>query len=229
METKEIIYDKIFDYSEFLESGSNTDCELKFPDQPSIFAHKLVLANSSKFFFNAFTGNMTEQQTGIVSCSFNPDNILEKVVKYMYNGKIQFSNSELMQLYATVNYYGIDSLRSVLEEKIDKEITPENMLDYCNICYEKNLNEVLNILAVKIGQRLDEYSVDKLTDILDVRVYALALKNSKLDARAKLNHIRSFIRDYELDQNEKESLLAAVGNGPVVDELINSIFPQLKA
>ena len=223
-----ISYDPIFNYSEFLESGVTWDCKIVFPDGNEMKCHKIVLSNSSKFFFNAFTGDMSEQVTGVVNISYNPGNLLADVIKWMYDGKISKNiyENKLMELYAIVHFYGVDVLKEKVEEKIKESVNINNIFDYINKCYDDDLQESLNILAPIIGEHINEYNVDKLSDALDVRVYSLVLKASKLSDSEKLNHMKNFIKSYEMNSEEKQMLRDSL-TAPENNSLIKSIFPDI--
>ena len=223
-----ISYDPIFNYSEFLESGVTWDCKIVFPDGNEMKCHKIVLSNSSKFFFNAFTGDMSEQVTGVVNISYNPGNLLADVIKWMYDGKISKNiyENKLMELYAIVHFYGVDVLKEKVEEKIKESVNINNIFDYINKCYDDDLQESLNILAPIIGEHINEYNVDKLSDALDVRVYSLVLKSSKLSDSEKLNHMKNFIKSYEMNSEEKQMLRDSL-TAPENNSLIKSIFPDI--
>ena len=223
-----ISYDPIFNYSEFLKSGVTSDCQIVFPDGKEMKCHKIVLSNSSKFFFNAFTGDMSEQMTGVVNISYNPGNLLASVIQWMYDGKISKSiyENNLMELYAIVHFYGVDVLKDKVEEKIKSTVNINNISDYINKCYDDDLQESLNVLAPIIGEHINEYNVDKLSDALDVRVYSLVLKSSKLNDSEKLQHMKNFIKSYEMNSEEKQMLRDSLSS-PDNTNLIKSTFPNI--
>lgn len=227
-EQRIIAFDPIFDYMEFLNDGIVCDCRIIFPDNTEMKCHKMILSNSSKFFFNAFTGDMAEQATGVVNVNFNPGNLLQKVIKWMYNGRIELdetSKKELMQLYAIVHFYGIETLKADVEKKIDSVVNNNNILDYVDICYEEDLQEPLNALAPKIGKNIEKFDVKVLSDKLDVRVYSLAMRESGLSDDMRLIKMKEFVGTYELGEDEKQMLRDSLMT-PITDR-ISKIFPAL--
>jgi hypothetical protein len=228
VEQKLIAYNPIFDYIEFLEKETVWDCRIIFADGSEMKCHKLILANSSKFFFNAFTGDMAEQSTGIVQIQFNPENLLQKVIRWMYNGDIKYDDKSLMQLYAVVHFYGIEVLKADVEKKINEVVNDENVLEYANSCYEMDLQESLNALAPIIGKNILNHDVNKLSEILDVRVYSLAIKESGLSDEAKLKNMKEFLGDYELNEDEKQMLRDSLSNpnAPLVKKILPEIYKQ---
>ncbi|EAX92653.1 BTB/POZ domain containing protein [Trichomonas vaginalis G3] len=171
-----------FDFSEFFDKSLVTDCLIKFEGSSSaeIRAHKLILANSSNFFFNMFTGQMDEERTGTVNLVYNPDNLLQEAIRWMYNGKKFYEDydiEKLLKLYAVSAFYTIENLQNDLKTVISQKIPQLKMLNYCDFCYKQGLSETLNYLAVLIGENFEKYDdISKMSDILDVRVYALALQ-----------------------------------------------------
>ena len=99
-EPRTIVYHSLFDFGDFFENQMISDCKIVTEDQTEIPAHRVILANSSKTFFNYFTADMEESRTGIVKASFNPNGLLRKVVKYMYDGVIQIDLDNWVDLYA---------------------------------------------------------------------------------------------------------------------------------
>jgi hypothetical protein len=62
----------------------------QFPDDPeftAIRAHRLVLANSSRFFPNIFSAGMQEAESGIVDVVYPPEPFV-KVLRWMYGGQL---------------------------------------------------------------------------------------------------------------------------------------------
>lgn len=229
---QKINYAPIFNYKEFLDNSTNSDCEIQLNDgKAPIKAHKLILANSSTFFYNMFTGQMTEAETGTVEIEYNPGNLVREVINWMYDGKIDYDDKEnvkkLLQIYAISAFYGVSVLQEEIEKIFKQKINPQNMLENCEICYENELNETLNFLAVLIGKNLKDYDVKQLSDILDVRVYAIALKNAEGDNEFKLQHMKDFIGDYEMKDEDKVNLKYALKDDPQKEGLIQKIFPAL--
>ncbi|EAY06448.1 BTB/POZ domain containing protein [Trichomonas vaginalis G3] len=228
-------YAPIFNFSEFLDNSIISDCEIILDDgEPPIKAHKLILANSSSFFLNIFTAQMEESATGKVPITKNPGKLLRRVINWMYDGKIQYNddNKDLLRLYEISLYYGVLVLNESLQKLIREKIKTEDILDYCDFCFNEELSRTLEFLAELIGENIGEFTdLEKLSQILDVKTFSLALKSSKLNTREKLQKISKFIGDYTMEGNDisdlKDALNKSSDKGTINKDQLKKEFPEL--
>ena len=202
-----------FDYLEFFNNQFLTDCELRVRSLESdgfdtIRAHRVILANSSDFFYNSFTSGMTEAETGIVEMTKNPMGLLPRVIQYLYSGNIEFDESEAMSLLFIAHDYGINSLTARLQAYIDSVESPDVILRFADQCFESEFVSELKDLVPAIARMYDKFAMSRLTTALDVPTFALVLASLKnLDDSKKVNELLEFIgKGYTCVDEDREAI-----------------------
>ena len=76
-----------------------------------IDAHKIILASRSDFFKAMFTSNMKENQEGYVTLESIENNILDKIINFLYTGNITLIPSEVEELLDASHMLGIDQVQ----------------------------------------------------------------------------------------------------------------------
>ena len=228
---QEVLISPLFDYTDFYNSGFLSDVKLKIKDGPEINAHILVLANSSKFFYSMFTGDMQEAKSHYAELKHNPGNLLSRVIRYMYNGKIDWEYSETMALYSIARYYQIDSLLNLIQERLEQIVTPENVMQLVDQCFDKKLLEELRYIERFIVKFYDKIKLQVLSDNLDVITFANILGSPELPVQYSsqdlINTISSFLGEYQFEkEEEREALLKLLNrNDPQLKNAIQTIKP----
>ena len=226
--TKEIFLAPNFNYKEFYDSGFLTDCSIflgKKEDNPKeLRAHILVLANSSGYFFDMFTGQMSEAETHQVYITHNPKGLLPKVIEFMYTGSIKWLKEQTMALYSIARFYKISELEKGIQNELNNNVNANNLMDYVDQCYDLELKPELRALESFIIKFYSEIPLDTLSEHLDVETFSHVLEapeiKVKYDSKKLIQLITDFLQGYEFDsEEEKENLL----------RLLNKSDPNLKS
>lgn len=219
----ELYLNPLFNYLEYYKSGKFTDCELIFEDssQPPIRAHAAILANSSTFFKNALTGNMAEAKSGKLPLFANPMNLLPKVIEFMYCGKIEYTEDQVMSLLHIANTYIIPSLQERMVSYLRDTVNHDNIYLFANQCYqyelERELSHPTDGLVPLFIKLFDKLPIKNLTKNLDVVTFTKILDGlspADYDVEAKIRYLDEFVGDWKCDDVDKEACvkLFDIGN-----------------
>ena len=227
-----------FDFAEFFENGFLTDCELVLGGEDGarevIRAHKMVLANYSRLFYNTFTSGMQESITGVVEILNNPMNLFPRVVRWMYAGELEMKLAEAMPMLAIANYYDIEGLRqSVLDVVMGAE-NRDKLVMFVQQCFDHELVEELRVLEPLLVKYVEANPTEKtckeLSDAVDVATFGRVLAGTKLANEKKIKMIREFLGDWNPSDEEKQALAAClvmeVGLGKLIGEADRKWLPS---
>ncbi|KAH0788001.1 BTB/POZ domain containing protein [Histomonas meleagridis] len=192
---------------DFQNNGMITDCTLIIDGQP-YRSHTTILANSSVFFYNAFTSGMQEDVERQVPIDVNPGNLFLDVLRWFYTGKIQILPENVMCIFAIARFYGIGLLANAIENILNSGINEENLITLINQCYEYQLNAELRYLAKYIAEFYfsNRISISTLSNVLDIPTFCQVLSTRKLQFRELLNTLNEFIGDYNCTEEEIQAI-----------------------
>ena len=218
-----------FDYNDFYDSGFLSDVKLKIKNGPEINAHIIVLANSSRFFYSMFTGDMQEARKHYAELKHNPGNLLTRVIRYMYTGKIQWDFEETMSLYSIARFYQIDSLLHHIQQQLEKIVTAQNVMQLVDQCFQEHLLDELRYIERFVVKYYQELKLEDLSDQLDVLTFANILSSpelpKKFTSQELVETITNFLVDYEFEKDEEREALLKVlrtkGDSGLKDAITN--------
>ena len=216
--SQEIVLAPLFDFLEFYDNQTLTDCIVYIGEDKesseAIHAHILVLANSSGFFYNVFTGDMEEAKTHEVHVQFNPKNLLPKIIRWMYNGKLTFETeeeekNEIIPILAISNFYNIEKLKKHCQNRIEEYFSgdknPSLIFDFIDQCFEYELSHELKFLEGYMATNFEKLDINKISDSIDVQTFInIIKKRAKMTNREKIDSITKFIKDYDFTGKENE-------------------------
>lgn len=211
---QEVIVHPLWDYVRYFDEGILTDCEVRVyetegsEEYESIFAHKAILCNGSDFFYNTFTSGMSEAETGIVNTSKNPKGLLKDVIRFLYSGELAMGDDDVMPLLFIAKDYGITSLQDLILDYVSgKECANATaILDFIDQCFQYELVDELAVLEPIIAANYNLFTIDNLSNLLDVKTYAHVLKRVEKPVLDKVKEVVAFLRDWQCDDDEKEAL-----------------------
>ena len=209
--TLEFFSAPIFDYSEYLENGVISDCTIECGGA-QYQAHRVVLANSSTFFYNAFTSGMTEEEKRVVKVSERFADMFPKVLNFIYTGAINVEQHEIIPLLEQSEYLGITSLGQCLCSIMDSTITEETLLAYIKQCYDNGCKLALERLVPYMTRFFNTISVKDFSDALDVFTFCLVVKNLELPADEVVAILNEFLEGYTPNEQEKARLDSVIGD-----------------
>ncbi|KAH0787642.1 BTB/POZ domain containing protein [Histomonas meleagridis] len=149
---------------------------------------------------------MKEASTCIVSAKVNPENLLPKVISWMYDGKLSFNFEQVVPLLAISRCYVIPKLTSELHKFLNNNLNSSNILKLVKKCYDLELPSELEALESYLTKYLLEIPIEDLSDELDVFVFARTVKKATMPTDIKVKLVSKFLGEYETNQNEKEAL-----------------------
>ncbi|XP_033751809.1 kelch-like protein 5 [Pecten maximus] len=114
--------------STFLHEGQFCDVTLvtkhqRFP------CHRIILSTFSSFFKSMFTIGMKESEQEEIKLDVFEDNLIRKMLHFVYNGKVT-SVSDTFDLLPLAVYFQIESLQAICEETLSKAVSLDNV---CNL------------------------------------------------------------------------------------------------
>jgi BTB/POZ domain-containing protein 9 len=204
----ELIARPIFDFSSNYENQELCDCDVIIDGE--IFpAHRIVLANSATFFFNAFTSGMQEETTSTVTIQFNPLNLLPTTSGFLYSGRITVDAEEFIPLIDVAHYYGIDQLTQCLTEYLEKTINAENALAFADRCYRSHSTTALHLLIPILRRHFQDLSIPACSEVLEIATFcevAGELPRTKAEAVKLLDE---FLGSYSPNPDEVAAMAKA--------------------
>lgn len=216
--------------TEYLDSAFLCDCEIQLyadlsDDRPSdvIRAHRVVLANSSDFFYNSFTSGMQESTTGIVKVCGNSPSSSRSVIRWMYGGTLDYDRSDALNLAQVCHDWSIPALEPFFFEQVQAMVSLDNIIDLLAKCFDEKLPDVLPLLVPFMARFIHEIDIGRLSDACDVATFAAALGHSNLHNKEKVALINRFLADekYQTTQDDRTRLIAAMDKRQPLKQYLN--------
>ena len=82
-----------------------------------IYGHKIILSRIP-YFENLFNSDLMESFQKEISIENISHNVLLKIVKFVYTSACNIEYEDAISLYEAANYFGLDDLKKMCEEKI---------------------------------------------------------------------------------------------------------------
>lgn len=147
----------------------------------------------------------------------NPENLLEKVVKFLYNGELDYKMEEIPALCEIA----IDLTITVLQDELAKHIRAyfaekECLKKLVDIRYQKEYRLTLEWLQTILTENFRFFTVAEWSALLDVSTFCGVLANVKdgdqlLKPEDRLAIIKEFLGEYNFpDPKEMENEKAAL-------------------
>ena len=113
-----------------------------------------------------FEHNMTESQSGVVNIDDLDDEILRRLVNYIYTGRFEDTEPTIVQqLLMAADKYAIESLKASCEKSLGDKLSLDNVVDVL-LCAEACGAEFLTEKAVKfIKEHKEVVQSTKFRDI----------------------------------------------------------------
>lgn len=196
-------------FAEYRKKGSFVDCTITFEDH-SIHAHRLILAKYSKYFFDEFINNPQCPYT--FKPTYDPDNMLEKVVDFLYENSIDITPDNAIALLAISRYYKIENLEQIVSSYLPPHIRQDTALGFCSKCVQFNIQDQAKYFVPTIAQNWNIYDRRKIYKNIDPTILSLILHDpnmSDINPDAKIQIIDDFFEastEYILTDSQRESL-----------------------
>jgi hypothetical protein len=226
--------------TEYLDSAFLCDCEIQLyadlsDDQPCdvIRAHRVVLANSSDFFYNSFTSGMQESATGIVKVCGSSPSAFRSVIRWMYGGTFDYDRPDALNLAQVCHDWSVSALEQFFVREIQAMVSLENIIDLLAKCFDEKLPDALALLEPFLAGFIREIDIARLSDACDVATFAAALGHSNLANKEKVAMINRFLADekYQTTQDDRTRLIAAMDKKQPLKQYLNpkwrSVHPPM--
>ena len=92
------------------------------------FAHKVILAAASNFFKTVFVSDFLEAQSGVIKLEDIGGDLIEALVRYIYNGELDVNEANGFELYCIADRLEVIGLKRICEEFLIKNIDMSNCL-----------------------------------------------------------------------------------------------------
>jgi hypothetical protein len=227
-------------YEEFFEDGTTplagflADCRIHVvtasgtPPSDVIAGHRVILSNSSDFFYNTFTAGMRESETGIVEVICRPPSLFRSIVRWMYSAKLELNVGDIMNLIQVSHEYGILELEKFFVSELDTIITADNVLGFLDKCFEDQLPDAIRALEPFLANYLSEIDVKALGKVCDVTTFAKVLTKCRFGNQEKIALITQFVdadTEYELNSDDRMVLTQCLNRSEPLKHLLK---PDLK-
>lgn len=213
MELLEFYSDPIYDYQKYLQNSQICDCMIKMEgSDETISAHRVVLANASVFFFNAFTSGMQEDTDRIVTIPSQYAMLFPKVLEFLYTGIINVEMNELIPLIDHAHYFGIQSLMSALEEMMNTSMTKDKLVKFIEDCYAYSLQEPLNKLIPYMQRFFNELTIAEFSEMLDTITFCKVIGDLQMTVDQKVECLNAFLNGSKPEGEEIVALNSVVGS-----------------
>ncbi|XP_008208890.1 speckle-type POZ protein-like [Nasonia vitripennis] len=171
-------------FEDFFDNRDFSDMKI-IVQGTSFHAHKIILSNASSVFAAMFRHWMTETQQGSVHIEDMTSEAAKEMLRFIYTGKIEFTETCKEELLAAAKKYGIWRLKFKCASYLCKTIKIDNAVKYLELADLYRI-EQLKKLAIKFvvdnGKKmLDEpdfnslvaLSADVVTDLLRTLIPAV--------------------------------------------------------
>jgi len=104
--------------------------------------HKCIVGAVSEYFKKLFTIEMREKYEKVVKVSKVTDDLLGKVLDFVYSGYVELSDDCVCELLEVADYVHLDILKSRCEKYMLQTVNAESCLKYQDVAQRFNLAEV---------------------------------------------------------------------------------------
>jgi hypothetical protein len=195
----------IFDFSESLSNSELCDCTLILNNE-EIRAHRLILANASRFFENVFTAEMVESHTSRVEISPDPGGLFRKVLDYLYSGRIEIADHEIVPLIYHATHYSISELKKCLIEKLESELTLDRLLELIRQAYNEELQQALDVLVEYAPRFYWSVPISVWSNALDINSFCSVLSNVEMSVGDRVATLNEFLGNHRPNEHEKKRM-----------------------
>jgi hypothetical protein len=105
-----------------------SDITLISSDKQCIYAHKIILSRCP-YFENLFISDLLESFQNEITIDNVTQEVLLKIIKYIYTFACPVDHEDAISLYEAANYFGLEDLKKICEEKILSISSIENACD----------------------------------------------------------------------------------------------------
>ncbi len=101
----------------YIDNKKFSDIIIVTSDKERIYGHKIILSRIP-YFENLFNSDLMESFEKEIHIENVSKKILLKIIRYVYTYTCYIEYEEAISLYEAANYFGLDDLKKICEEKI---------------------------------------------------------------------------------------------------------------
>jgi len=122
----------------YINNKKFSDVVLMASDNVRIFGHKIILSRIS-YFDNLFNSELKESYENEIIINNVSSKILLKIIKYIYTSNCSIDYDEAIYIYEAANYFGLDDLKKICEDKIIAFADIDNACEILIVMFYKNM------------------------------------------------------------------------------------------
>jgi hypothetical protein len=112
----------------YINNRKFSDIVLISSDKEKIYGHKIILSRIP-YFENLFNSDLMESFQNEINVDNINSKILIKIVKYVYTSTCVIEYDDAINIYEAANYFGLDDLKRMCEDKILSIASIDNACD----------------------------------------------------------------------------------------------------
>ncbi|KAJ8668481.1 hypothetical protein QAD02_010144 [Eretmocerus hayati] len=121
-------HDLISDFEKVLQSGEMSDVTLAV-GKKEFKVHKFIICTRSVVFRAMFENDMLEKKLNHIDIEDVDDEVMEKVLTYLYTDRLQFTKNSALDILAAAQKYQIPGLKTLCSKVIVENLSDENMIE----------------------------------------------------------------------------------------------------
>jgi hypothetical protein len=118
----------------YINNKKFSDIVLITSDKEKLYAHKIILSRIP-YFENMFNSEMMESFQNEINIDNINHKVLLKIIKFAYTSNCKIEYEDSIDLYEAANYFGLDDLKKMCEDKVMSIANIENSCDILIVIY----------------------------------------------------------------------------------------------
>lgn len=209
-------------FSDFLDNAKYADVQVEHASK-SYPCHRLVLSFKSQYFNKELQDDKSSVNVNFFT---DEDNVLPKVLKFLYSGKADITPENVVSIKLAANQFQIDSLTTAVEKYLDANFSADNVFTILFKSIARS-DELLTRKAVAfvaknfeaiqgaLKQNVDKIPQQVFFDILGHENMKDAIPNENTEKKNKA--VLELVNDYMNKNNVMSNSQVLV---PLIDSLL---------
>ncbi|ELU16789.1 hypothetical protein CAPTEDRAFT_158890 [Capitella teleta] len=215
--------------------GNQLLCDVALSaDGVELWAHRVVLAACSPYFYAMFTADLAEAHTERIVLQEIDNRALTLLIDFMYTAEIQVTEDNVQSLLPAANILQLVEVRDAACEFLQSQLHPSNclgikafadlhacqdLLQYAQTYTEQHFSEVVlhdEFLNLSPPQVCKLISSDRLTVGSEEQVFEAVMHWTSHDMPSRLEHLAQLMEHVRLPLLTQEYLVQRVEEEPLV-------------
>jgi hypothetical protein len=162
----------------YINNKKFSDIILVSSEGEKIYGHKIILSRIP-YFENLFNSHLMESFQKEISVDNISYNVLLKIVKFVYTSCCQIEYEDAISLYEAANYFGLDDLKKMCEEKILSIANVDNACDILMVNFF-NFKKADEFNSFNLKEKIIKYMIENIQPIILTESFETLLKNYDL-------------------------------------------------